>query len=210
MAETGPAVRAPRRGAWDFTLMALTVALLAALGVQSFVGTLYAWWAYRAQPGWEQLGYPAFVDTMNAIAGPLVIALVVVMGLCVPKRLFRRRALVAASALMLAAGVGAGVVARSVDTGLGVYLGLAALIQVAVVALTLANAGGLTYVTEGVLAKTGSGLLHLGFVLFCLVVVSLQGSRWMLPVFWSATLLLAGGSALSFWARPRPTDPSGG
>ncbi len=206
MAETGSAAGAPRRGAWDFTLMALTVALLAALGVQSLLGTLYAWWGYRTQPGWEQIGYPAFVDAMNAIAGPLVLVLVVVMGLCVPKRLFKRRALVAVSAIMLLVGVGAGIAGRSIATGLGVYLALASLIQVAVVMLTLANAGGLTYMSEGVVAKTGSGLLHLGFVLFCLVVVSLQGSRWMLPVFWVATILLVGGSALSFWARPRPTD----
>ena len=50
-----------RQRAWDFGLTVVTVALLASLGVQSFVGTLYVWWAERTVPGWEQAGYAGFV-----------------------------------------------------------------------------------------------------------------------------------------------------
>lgn len=196
-----------RRSTWDFTLMMLTVALLGALGVQSFLGTLYAWWAYRAVPGWEQTGYPPFVEVMNLIAAPIVVALVVVMGLCVPKRLLSKRALTVVSAGMVAAGVAAGVLGESLATGLAVYLALAGLIQVAVVVLTLGGVHDLAYLTEGRLVKTGSGLLHLGFILFALVVVALQDSPWMLPVFWAATALLVGGSALSFYARRSARAP---
>lgn len=198
-----------RRTAWDFALMMATVVLLGVLGVQSLVGTLYAWWAYRTVPGWESTGYPGFVAAMNAVAAPLAVALVLVMGLCVPKRLFERRVLLWVSAVGVGAGVGAGAVARSVQAGLAVYLGLAGLLQVAVVVLTIAGAGGLAYMSEGRIAKAGSGLLHLGFILFALTVVAWQDSSVMLPAFIASALLLAGGSAMSFYARGVGEAPSG-
>lgn len=193
--------RGPASMGWDFSLMLATVALLGFLGLQSLVGTLYTWWAYRSIPGWEQTGYEGFIQVMNAIAAPVVIALVVVMGLCVPKRLFSRNMLVGVSAGMLAVGAAGAVITESLATGLAVYLALSGLIQVAVVVLTLAGAGGLAYITEGRLAKAGSGLLHLGFIVFALVMVALQTSPLMMPAFMLSGVLLTGGSAMSFYAR---------
>ncbi len=93
-----------------------------------------------------------------------------------------------------------------------VYLSLAAIIQVAVVALTVAGVRGPSYLTEGRLTKTGSGLLHLGFILFGIVVVALQKSTWMMPVFSAATLFSIVGTAMAFyanriaWHRPVPPE----
>lgn len=202
-------MRERQRWSWDFGLTVATVVLLGALGVQSLVGTLYAWWAYRTQPGWEATGYPGFVSAMNAVAAPLAVALVVVMGLCVPKRLFTRGALVAASLGGVAAGVVVWLITGSVATALAAYLGIAALTQVAVVVLTVAGAGGLRYLTDSATAKVGSGLLHLGFIIFALTVVALQSSSLMLPAFLASALLLTGGSALSFYARRAPAEGSG-
>jgi len=162
-----------RQRTWDFSLTVLTVLLLASLGIQSFIGTLYVWWAANAVPGWERVGYDAFVSVMNAIAAPQLVALVVVMGLCVPKRLFRRTPLIIVSGVMVAAGVITYAITGSLSSGLGIYLALAALIQVAVVVLTAAGARGPSYLTEGRLTKLGSGLLHLGFIAFGIVVASL-------------------------------------
>ncbi len=185
---------------WDYLLMVLTVALLGSLGVQSFLGTLYVWWASSSVPGFEIAGYGRFVWWMNAIAAPQVVALVLVMGLCVPKRLFDRTALIGVSAGMVAVGLAAWALSASFQTGLAVYLALAALIQVGVVALTVAGVRGPSYLTEGRLVKTGSGLLHLGFIVFAIVVVALQRSTFMLPVFWAATALTLAGTLLAFYA----------
>lgn len=188
------------RRSWDFSLTVITVVLLGGLGLQSFIGTFYSWWAQQTNPSWEQTSYLSFVDTMNAIAAPQVVLLVVVMGLCVPKRLFSRRALVAVSVGMVAVGIAAGVFTGDLSDGLAVYLALAALIQVAVVALTVAGARAPSYVTEGRLTKTGSGLLHLGFIGFAFVVVALQQSPFMLPVFWVVAICTIVGTTLSFYA----------
>jgi len=199
-----------RQRTWDFALTVITVAVLGLLGVQSFVGTLYVWWAERSISNFEQsAAYATYVARMDAVAAPLVVALVVVMGLCVPKRLFSRRLLLWVSAAMVAAGVAVGLVAHSLSSGLAIYLALAAVIQVAVVALTVGGVRGPSYLTKGRLTKTGSGLLHLGFIVFAIVVVALQKSDWMMPVFAASAVLVTVGTALAFyadklaWHRPR-------
>ena len=189
-----------RQRAWDYGLTMVTVFLLGSLGVQSFIGTIYVWWAQRTDPNWEQFFSAAYIDAMNTIAAPQLMALVVVMGLCVPKRLLSRRALLVVSLLMVVAGMVAGIVTGSLATGVAVYLALAALIQVAVVALTAAGAKGPSYLTEGRLTKLGSGLLHLGFIVFGIVVAVLQRSPFMEPVFWTSTVLMTVGTAMSFYA----------
>jgi hypothetical protein len=190
-----------RQRSWDFALTIITVVLLASLGVQSFVGTIWVLFAEKTIAGWEQgAGYASYVSLMNAIAAPQILALVVVMGLCVPKRLFSRRLLIAVSLAMVAVGVAAGLVTSSLGQGLAVYLGLAAVIQVAVVVLTVAGVRGPSYLTEGRLTKTGSGLLHLGFVVFGIVIVALQSSPLMLPVFSLSAVLVTLGTAMAFYA----------
>jgi hypothetical protein len=190
-----------RQRTWDFALTVITVVLLAALGVQSFIGTIWVLFAERTIVGWAQgPGYASYVATMNAIAAPLVLALVVVMGLCVPKRLFSRRLLIGVSLAMVVAGVAAGLATSSLGLGLAVYLGLAAAIQVAVVVMTVAGVRGPSYLTEGRLTKTGSGLLHLGFIVFGIVIVALQSSTLMLPVFSASAVLVTAGTAMAFYA----------
>jgi hypothetical protein len=189
-----------RQRAWDYGLTVLTVILLATLGVQSFVGTMYVWWAEKTIPNWEALGYNAYVAVMNTIAAPQLVLLVVVMGLCVPKRLFRRVPLMIISALMVFAGIATGLLSGSLGRGVTVYLALAGLIQLAVVVLTALGAKGPSYLTEGRLTKLGSGLLHLGFIMFGIVVAAFQGSVFMLPIFWTASVLMVGGTAMSFYA----------
>ena len=189
-----------RQRTWDFGLTVVTVALLASLGTQSFIGTIYVWWAESSVIGWEQTGDPGFVATMNAIAAPQLMALVVVMGLCVPKRLFRRVPLLLVSFLMVAAGVVVYVLTGSLTTGLSVYLALAALIQFAVVVLTAVGTRGPSYLTQGRLTKLGSGLLHQGFIVLAFAIASLRGSTWLMPAFWLGTALTVGGTLLSFYA----------
>ncbi|MDO8963584.1 MAG: hypothetical protein Q7W30_03730 [Coriobacteriia bacterium] len=198
-----PAAPPARRSGWDFTLMVVTTALLGALGVQSLAGTLYSWWVQRSSPEWGATpAFGEYIALMNAIAAPLLVGLFVVMGLCVPKRLFSRGLLVAVSVLMVALGLGVWLVTGEATTGMAAYLVGAGLIQVAVVVMTAGGARSLTYLTEGRLTTVGSGILHLGFIAFAYVVVAMQGSDSMLPVFWVAAVLCLGGTALSFYAGP--------
>jgi len=100
----------------------------------------------------------------------------------------------------VAVGAAVAMATASLQTGLAVYLALAGLIQLAVVLLTAVGARGPSYLTEGRLTKLGSGLLHLGFIVFAIVVVAMQGSAFMIDVFWASTVLIVGGTAMSFYA----------
>ena len=157
--------------------MVATLVFLGGLGVQSIIGTGYAWWAERTIPDWQQVGYPGYVALMN------------VDRRAVRGRARRRAGPVRAQARALADGARsssppawssrdspAGPLTGSLTTGLAAYLVLASLLQAAVVVMTFFGAKSLRYMTEGRIVKTGSGLLHMGFLVFALVVVALQQS----------------------------------
>lgn len=192
---------------WDLALMIATLVLLGGLGIQSIVGTAYVWWAQRTQPAFMQTGYGGYIDAMNAIALPQVVALIAVMGLCVPKRLFERRRLVAVSVAMVAAGVVFGAARQDAQEGFALYLALASLIQAAVVVLTIAGSQSLRILHVGRVAKVGSGLLHMGLLLFGLVVLALRQSSWMMPVFAVSALFISLGCALAFWPTMLGSKP---
>jgi hypothetical protein len=203
-----------RRSSWDFGLLLISVALLGGLGVQSLVGTMYSWWATRSIEGWATSpAFESYIDVMNRVAVPMIVGLAVVMGLCVPKRLFSRTALIGVSVIMVVAGLVAWAFTGSPSDGLAVYLLGAGGVQMAVVIMTLTGSASLSYLTEGRLTKVGSGLLHLGFIIFGYVVVALQRSPVMLLAFGVAFVLAIGGTALSFYAgeitrsRETPTTP---
>jgi len=186
---------------WDYMLIVLTVLLLVGLGVQSFVGTAYVWWAHTNIPGFGATGYPEYIRVMNIIAAPLMVLLVIVMGLCVPKRLFSRTALVAVSLGMFVTGIATWIITGSFADGVAAYLVLAGLIQAAVVAVTIIGGRAPSYFTQGRIIKIGSGLLHLGFIMFAIVTIALQQSAIMLPVFWTSTALMVIGSIMTFYSE---------
>ncbi len=188
---------------YDAILVALTVLLLVALGALGFAGTVYSYLASRADPEWSRgPGYLVYLWRMNAAAYPLVAGLLLVMGLCIPKRIVPARYLLPAGAALAAATSGVGLW-RGATAGLAFLLGVSLLTQTAVVLLTLTRRGGLAFQKEGGLARLGSGLLHLGFVLFVLVAAVLEhlpATRALaLPAFWTAAALMLGGIAMAFY-----------
>jgi len=186
---------------YDFWLVMITIALLAGLGLLAFGGTLYTWRAEVTLPGWSSgAGYRAYTEIMNGLAAPLVASLVVVLGLCIPRRLFERQALWAASAAMVGASVVVSVVG-GLMTGVTLFLIVAAVLQVVAVVLTGARLGRVSYLGEGIVYQTGSAVLHLGFIVLVLDWVSLPDSSWHLPIFWVGTALLVAGSAMCFYRR---------
>lgn len=186
---------------YDFWLVMITIAVLTAMGILAFGGTIYTWWAEVTTPGFAgSPSYAAYSRTMDALVAPFVVVLVVVLGLCIPRRLFDRRALWWTNGGLVAAGLVAWAVAGP-KAGAATFLGLAAVLQAAVILLTVARAGGLTYLVEGTVYQVGSALLHLGFVVVVLDWVALPDSPLHLAVFWTGTALLVAGSALCFYRK---------
>jgi hypothetical protein len=184
---------------YDFWLVMITVALLAGMGLLAFGGTLYTWRAEVLAPGWSGgAAYVAYTHAMDRLAAPLVAALVVVLGLCIPRRLFDREALWAVSAAMVLVGLGVAVVSGA-RVGAAAFLILAGALEVAALVLTLARSMRVNYLSQNVVYQVGSALLHLGFVVLVYDWAVLPDDPIHLSVFWAGTLLLMAGSVLCFY-----------
>ena len=184
---------------YDFWLVMITIALLAGMGLLAFGGTLYTWRAEVVTPGWSGgAGYAAYTRVMDRLAAPFVAALVVVLGLCIPRRLFDRQALWAVSAAMVIVGLGVAVVSGA-RVGAAAFLILAGTLQTAALVLTLARSVRVNYLSENLVYQVGSALLHLGFVVLVYDWAVLPDDPLHLPIFWAGTVLLMAGSALCFY-----------
>jgi len=185
--------RARRVIGWDLALVLLTAVTLAAFGVLALWGMFY-YKSHAVRPDWS---VSAYQELMNRLAAPLVVLLILWLVLCIPKRLFSRRVLLAYSGGALALGVAA-LPFGGVRFALGLVLGLSAVLQALILSLVLAGAR-LRFAGRGLARSSGSSLLHLGIVLFTLDLVALQGSPWHIPLFWVATGLLTAGCLLTFY-----------
>jgi hypothetical protein len=189
--------RGRRAIGWDLALVLLTAGTLAAFGVLALWG-MFRYKSHAALPGWNVVAYQ---ELMNRLAAPFVLLLILWLVLCIPKRVFSRRALLAYSAAIVAVGAAA-LPFGGLRFALGVVLGLSAALQAVILALVLSGRR-LHFAGQGLALRAGSSLAHLGLVLFTLDLVSLQGSPWHIPLFWFATALLTVGSTLTFYVARR-------
>ncbi len=185
---------------YDFALILATVALLLALGALCVYGTLYSFLASRADQEWtSSAAYELYLGRMNSLAYPLVAGLVLVMGMCVPKRLIPYRLLPAGAAVLALAALVAAAAGPRASLAAVMLVSLA--VQAAVAVLAIARHARLFFEREGHLARLGSALLHLGFVLFALDLAALNESPLHITLFWAAALLMTAGTALAFYSE---------
>jgi hypothetical protein len=158
---------------------------------------LYGMFSYKfnsTHPRWSVVAYQ---QAMNEMAAPLTILLIFWLVLCIPKRLFSRRALIGYSAAVLAVSAVVAV-AAGIIAALAVALVLSAALQAVILVMVFTGAR-LRFTRRGVAVKIGSSLIHLGFVLFTLDLVMLRGSPWHIPLFWISTVFMTVGCLLTFY-----------
>lgn len=197
----------------NFILILITITVLAALGVVFIYGSGYYWVQSIKLAEWRQtLLYEDYVEGMNLAVGPLAVLLVVVLGLCIPKRLFSGLALLQAMGALLALTI-VGAILFGPRSGLGFLMAAGIIIQMVVIGLTLAGSRRLSYEAQGFYVQIGSALLHLGLIIFLLDFILLGNSPSHLDIFWIATALIGVGMVLCFYStelarlgksRPQP------
>lgn len=183
---------------FNFILALVTIGILGLIGILFIVGTVYS----SIQPAyWTQTPvYAEYIEVMNASVIPLVLALVVVLGLCIPKRLFDGKDLIIVTIALLGATAILGI-ATDVKTAIGFLLVIASLIQTLVIVLTLIGSKRVSYEKSGFFVQVGSALLHLGLIIFVLDFVNLAEHPSHLAVFWVATALIGVGMVFTFYSR---------
>lgn len=182
---------------WDYYLILVTAALLAAIGALCVYATVI--YTYSSSPLWTMgPDYERYVEEMNRYAYLPVVLLLIVLGLCIPKRVVPRELLFRFSAGILAATLLL-VMAAGLETSLAFLLGIALALQACVLFLTLRKSRLVVFERRGHTVQVGSSLLHLGVVLFILDFVALRESGMHIGIFWVSALLMTGGTAVSMF-----------
>ena len=177
----------------------VTSLVLTAIGLVCLYGIGYYTVTTQSLPNWiETPLYGQYIDSMNLYIYPFVVLLLVVLGLCIPKRIVPRQTLLLSGAGILALTIIIALV-LNIKASLGFLLGISIVIQTAVMILTIIKWGGLTFERDGYFIQVGSAMLHLGIVIFVFDFVIMRTGEFHLPVFWVATILITMGTVLSFY-----------
>ncbi|MCK5217290.1 MAG: hypothetical protein KAJ93_05855 [Methanosarcinales archaeon] len=187
-------------GSYDLYLMIITALTLVMMGLVCLYGIWVYSYAEQSDPFWAETAlYEDYINSMNQLMYPFAVLLLIVLGLCIPKRIISKKQLLAAGAVLLGMTF---IVERltGINTSLEFLLGVSILLQTVVVILTILRQSGLKYENEGYFIRVGSSMLHLGVVLFIFDFVSMRSSIHHISIFWVATVLITAGTVLSFYS----------
>lgn len=180
-------------------LVLYTTAVLLLVGAVSVYGIFLYQANQSGDPRWTTTeSYNEYVEGMNLLATPGVAAIMVLLTICIPRRLLTKDKLIKVAGSVILASAAATVLAGLV-TGLTLLLSATAGVQLISLVETLRGAE-LNYRKKGHAAHVGSALLHLGVVVLLLDLTAVPKTHPShIPLFWISTALFLVGMTLSFF-----------
>ncbi len=140
-----------------------------------------------------------YMNNMNTVMAPFLIALIVLLGICVPKRLLQTGWLNRFSAVLVLLALIFSII-WNVKVGLAFVLIVSALLQIVVLCMALAGSRSLNFEKTGYWVRVGSSLLHLGLIIFVLDVFFYRYQGLHLILFWATTVSTTIGIVFCFYA----------
>lgn len=186
-----------KKGSLDYYLILATVAVLFAISIICIYSMFYFKLAQVQQM--EPAIKAAYMSKMNTVISPFLIILILLLGICVPKRLLPTRWLIRSSVL-LAVGALAVSVFQGIKMGLVVVLAAALILQIVVLIMALVGSERLNFTKKGYWVRVGSSLLHLGIILFVLDLFFYKQQALHLVLFWVTTVATVLGMIFCFYA----------
>jgi hypothetical protein len=186
------------KGSYDFYLILGTVLVLFAISLISIYGMFYFKFAQIQQMA-PALKF-SYMDRMNSVVAPFIIILILLLGICVPKRLLPTVWLNRIAVLLVALTILASILA-GIKAGLLVILGISLVLQLAVLILALFNSRTLNFHKKGYWVRLGSSLIHLGFILLVLDLLLYRYTTLHLFLFWITTGACVAGMICCFYAE---------
>jgi hypothetical protein len=187
----------PQKSPADYYLILATVAVLSVISLICVFAMFF--FKYAQVDEMAPAAKALYMGRMNGIMAPFVVGLVLLLGLCVPKRLLPLRPLAwFAGFLTLAALLSS--LLWGVQAALLLVLVASLLLQLVVLALAVAGSPVLNFEKKGYWLRLGSSLVHLGLILF---VLDLFFHRWQglhLFLFWLTTGTTVCGMLFCFYA----------
>jgi hypothetical protein len=139
----------------------------------------------------------AYYKDMNSLISPFIVALLVLLSICVPKRLFPFKILNIFAGAMIILTIILIAIYDNV-TALTVILFISLGLQLVVFILVLLGLK-LHFEKEGYWTRVGSSLIHLGFILFVLDFIFLNDLDIHLFIFWSSAIAITLGCIYTFY-----------
>jgi len=140
-----------------------------------------------------------YLEHMNSVIAPFVICLILLLGICVPKRLLSTIWL-NRFGVLLGLVVITVAVAFNIKMGLFVVLTASLGLQLTVLVLAMAGSKRLHFETKGYWLRVGSSLIHLGLILFILDLFFYRFETLHLVLFWVTTFATTAGMGLCFYS----------
>jgi len=186
------------KGSYDFYLILATTMVLFAICLITIYGMFYFKFAQIQQmaPAIKM----SYMDRMNTIVAPFVICLILLLGICVPKRLLPTAWLNRVTVLLVFGAILTGIFA-GVRAGIFLILGASLVLQLIVLVLALAGGINLNFQKKGYWVRLGSSLIHLGLILFVFDMFLYERRVLHLFLFWFTTGATVTGMVFSFYAE---------
>jgi hypothetical protein len=187
-----------KKASYDFYLILATTVVLAAISAICIWAMFYFKMAQihemapAAKIAWQ--------NRMNSIIAPFIIGLIVLLGICVPKRLLPTVWLNRFAVLLITATALTSWLA-GVKNGLLLILCASLVLQLVILVMALFGSGRLHFETKGYWARVGSSLIHLGLVLFILDLFLYRQQNLHLLLFWITTGATVLGMVFCFYAE---------
>lgn len=186
-----------KKASLDYSLIIATACVLFAISVISIYGMFYFKFASVQQlPAAQKMAY---MNTMNTAVAPFVIALILLLGVCVPKRLLPARLLTVLAAGLIVICTGVSIFA-GLRAGLLFVLTVSLLLQLVVLGMAVAGSRHLHFAKTGYWVRVGSSLIHLGLILFVLDLLLHRHLTLHLILFWITTWASVAGMLCCFYA----------
>jgi hypothetical protein len=187
-----------RKSSYDFYLIIATTVVLFAISLISIYGMFYFKFAQI-----HQMAPPlkiAYMNRMNEVVAPFIICLILLLGICIPRRLLPTGWLNRITAILLTCVVATGFIA-GVKAGLFFMLAASLVLQVIVFFMALTGSRSLHFHKKGYWVRLGSSLIHLGLIIFILDLFFYAHKTLHLVLFWVTTGASIWGMVFCFYAE---------
>jgi len=186
------------KSSYDFYLILATTIILFAICLISIYGMFYFKFAQIHQMA------PAlkitYMNRMNTVIAPFAVCLILLLGICVPKRLLPTAWLNRATLLLIVGTVLTGLIWGG-RASLYFILAASLILQVVVLLMALSGSKKLNFHKKGYWVRLGSSLIHLGLILFVLDLLLYKKMTLHLFLFWVTTVTSVLGMVFSFYAE---------
>jgi len=186
------------RSSYDFYLIFATTVVLFAIALISIYAMFYFKFAriHELAPALKLV----YMNRMNQIVAPFIICLILLLGICIPKRLLPTDRLHFLTAILLA-GVIVTTLFAGIKAGLFFMLAAALFLQIIVFLMSLTGGRRLHFHRKGYWVRLGSSLIHLGLILFILDLFFYRHKTMHLYLFWITTGASVLGMLFCFYAE---------